>query len=392
MRGTPHAAQRCLAVPCTIGRGCGVHERSAAAAQEEAMPDTAARVNHRWLLTARPQGAARENDFTWEEVSVDDLADGQVLVRIVYLSLDPTNRVWMNEADSYLPAVPLGTVMRGTGLGVVEESRHPGFAAGDLVQGLLGWQRYHVSDGRGLTRITPLPVPLTAYLGLLGHIGLTAYFGLLDIGKPVAGETLVVSAAAGAVGSLVGQIGKLKGCRVIGVAGSEDKCRWMRDDLGFDSVINYRIENIPEALRRHCPEGIDIYFDNVGGKILEAALDHLALRARIVACGMISQYNGSEAPGGPANLTRLIVHRARMEGFLCYDYADRAMEAFTELAQWMLLGKLHYRVDVVEGLENAPKALNRLFEGTNTGKLLVRVSEEPNFPPQAEAYTSKYLN
>jgi len=356
------------------------------------MPTLQTRMNQRWLLSARPLGHARDSDFTWEESPVEELADGQVLVRTVYLSLDPTNRVWMNEADSYLPALALGSVMRGGGLGVIEESRNSRFAVGDLVQGLLNWQLYLVSDGRGLSKVTRLPIPMTAYLGVLGHIGLTAYFGLLDVAKPREGETLVVSAGAGAVGSLVGQIGKIKGCRVVGIAGSEVKCRWMRDDLGFDSVINYRIENMPEALRRHCPQGIDIYFDNVGGKILEAALDHLAMRARIVACGMISQYNGSEAPGGPANLTRLIMHRARMEGFLCYDYADRAMEAFTELAQWMLLGKLHYRVDVVDGLENAPKALNRLFEGTNTGKLLVRVSEEPNLPTQAESYTSKYLN
>ncbi len=349
------------------------------------------RINQRWLLTSRPLGPARETDFTWEEIPVEKLSDGEVLVRNVHLSLDPTNRVWMNEADSYLPAIPLGTVMRGTGIGVVEESRNPRFAPGDLVQGLLGWQLYSITDGRGLAKITPLPVPFSAYLGALGHIGLTAYFGLLDIGRPKPGNTLVVSAAAGAVGSLVGQIGKIKGCRVVGIAGSENKCRWMRDELNFDAVINYRIENLPEALSRHAPEGIDIYFDNVGGRILEAALDHLALHARIVACGMVSQYNGGET-SCLANIGKLIIRRARIEGFLCSDYYARATDAFNEIVQWLQLGKLRYRVDIVEGLEHAPRALNRLFDGANTGKLVVRVSEEPAPLPLPPTYPQYPLN
>jgi len=349
------------------------------------------RINQRWLLTARPQGHARESDFTWDETLAEPPADGQILIRTVHLSIDPANRVWMNDADSYLPAIGLGGVMRGIGVGIVEESHHPEFAPGDLVQGLLGWQRYCTSDGRGISKLPPLPVPFAAYTGVLGHIGLTAYFGLLDIGKPKSGETLVVSAAAGAVGSLAGQIGKIKGCRVVGIAGSEDKCRWMRDELGFDAVINYRIENLPEALRRHCPEGIDIYFDNVGGRILDAVLDQIALRARIVACGMISQYNGTEAPTR-ANLARLITRRVRIEGFLCIDYSGRAMEAFTEIAAWLLAGKLHYRVDVVDGLEKAPQALNRLFDGSNQGKLVVRVSEEPRQPPKLQTYPQYPLN
>jgi NADPH-dependent curcumin reductase CurA len=354
---------------------------------------TQTKMNHRWLLTSRPQTLVRDSDFTWDESPVPDLADGEILVRTIALSLDPTNRVWMNEADSYLPAIVLGSVMRGGGIGIVEESNNPRFAPGDLVQSLLGWQNYLVTDGRGLSKLVPLPIPFIAYLGVLGHIGLTAYFGLLDIGKPREGETLVVSAGGGAVGSLVGQIGKLKGCRVVGIAGHEEKCRWMRDELGFDAVINYRIENMAEALRRHCPEGIDIYFDNVGGRILEAALDHLALRARVVCCGMISQYNAGDA-AGPSNLGRLITKRARMEGFLCTDYGDRAMEAFTALAAWLQAGKLHYRVDVVEGLENAPKALNRLFDGSNTGKLVVQVSEFPSGKiseaPATVSYSPQY--
>jgi len=349
------------------------------------------RFNQRWLLTARPQGHVRESDFTWNESALEALEDGQILVRTVHLSIDPTNRLWMNEADSYLPAMPLGSVMRGSGIGVVEGSRNSRFVPGDVVQGLTGWQRYAVSDGRGFAKLPPLPVPFTAYLGALGHIGITAFFGLLDIGKPKAGETLVVSAGAGAVGSLVGQIGKIKGCRVVGIAGSEDKCRWMRDKLGFDAVINYRIENLPEAIRRHCPEGIDIYFDNVGGKILEVAMDHLAMRARIVACGMISQYNATDMHS-PVNLATLIVKRARIEGFLCLDYYDRSMEAIGEIVEWLSAGKLHYRVDLMDGLENAPKALNRLFDGSNLGKMVVRVSEEPAAASQAQTYPQYPLN
>jgi hypothetical protein len=349
------------------------------------------KFNQRWLLVSRPQGLVKESDFKWEEGPVDDPADGEVLVRTIALSLDPTNRVWMNEADSYLPAVVLGSVMRGTGIGVVEESHNARFAAGELVQGLLGWQKYVVSDGRGLSKLMRLPIPFSAYLGVLGHIGLTAYFGLLDIGKPRDGVRVGVGGGGGAVGSLVGQIGKIKGCKVVGISGHEDKCRWMRDDLGFDAVINYRIENMDEALRRHCPDGINIYFDNVGGKILEAALNHLALRARIVSCGMIAQYNSGEATA-PANLNQLIVKRARMEGFLCLDYGDRAAEAFTALTAWLQAGRLQYRVDVVEGLENAPKALNRLFDGSNTGKLMIQVSEPPAeaTKPDQPSYSPQY--
>ena len=251
--------------------------------------------------------------------SVAELANGQVLIRTIYISLDPTNRVWMNEAESYLPALPLGTVMRGGGIGVVEESRNPGFAQGDVVQGLLGWQQYSLSDGAGLGKLPKgVPIPMTAFFGLLGHIGLTAYFGLLDIADPQAGETLVISTAAGAVGSLVGQIGKIKGCHVVGLTGSDEKCHWIKDELGFDAAINYKSENVSDALKRHCPKGIDIYFDNVGGSILEAVLNQINLGARISVCGMISQYCAAAPLPGPSNLANLIVKRARMQGFLCY--------------------------------------------------------------------------
>jgi len=336
------------------------------------------RVNHQWRLAARPAGLITDADMTWTEEPVPTPGDGEVLVRNIYLSLDPTNRTWMNAQATYLPPVAIGSVMRGMTIGVVEQSRHPQFPEGTLVQGTLGWQDYALSDGRGLTRLrTQAGVPLTAWFGLFGHIGLTAYFGLLDIGKPQAGETLVVSAAAGAVGSLVGQIGKIVGCRVVGIAGSDDKCRWITEELGFDAAINYRTESVHKRLRALCPDGIDIYFDNVGGQILEAVLNHINLRARIPVCGMISQYTAATPVPGPANLGILISKRARMEGFLVLDYLDRAGEAMLLLGQWHAEGRLKYRVDVVDGLAQAPKALNRLFDGSNTGKLIIRISAKP---------------
>ncbi len=335
------------------------------------------RTNHQWLIAARPNGLVKDSDFRWGQSHVPPIEDGQVLVRNVYLSLDPTNRVWMNEADSYLPAPALGEVMRGIAIGVVEESRHSGFAPGDLAQGLLGWQEYAIQPGPALTKLPKgLPVPTTAFFGLLGHIGLTAYFGLLDICQPKPGETLVVSTAAGAVGSLVGQIGKIKGLRVVGLTGSDEKCHWIKDELGYDAAINYKTENVREALRRHCPEGIDIYFDNVGGAILEAVLDLINLRARISVCGMISTYNAGRPAPGPSNLANLIMKRARMEGFLVTDFLPRAEDAMKELIGWAMQGKLKYRVDVVQGLENAPSALRKLFDGSNAGKLIVQVGPE----------------
>ena len=335
------------------------------------------KTNQQWLIAARPQGDVKESDFQWNETTIADPADGQLLIRTVYISLDPTNRIWMNEADSYLPSLPLGNVMRGGGIGVVEESRNSGFAKDYIVQGLLGWQQYSLSDGVGLGKLPKgLPVPLTAFFGLLGHIGLTAYFGLLDITDPKPGETLVISTAAGAVGSLVGQIGKIKGCRVVGLTGSDEKCRWIKDELGFDAAINYKTANVPEALKEACPKGIDIYFDNVGGEILEAVLNQINLGARISVCGMISQYCADQPVPGPSNLANLIMKRARMQGFLCTDYMPRAEEGFGQMIGWLMQGKLKYKVDVVQGLENAPRALRKLFDGSNTGKLIVQVGPE----------------
>lgn len=331
------------------------------------------KINHQWRLMARPSGKIKESDFKWTEEAVPELADGQILVRNLYLSLDPTNRMWA-MADTYLPAVPLGDVMRGGTVGIVEQSRHPDFSEGDHVQGLLGWQEYAVSDGRGVTKLPHHPqIPLTAYMGLFGHIGMTAYFGLLDIGNPQPGETLVVSAAAGAVGSLVGQIGKIKGCHVVGIAGSDDKCKWITEELGFDAAINYKTEKVRDALKKHCPKGIDIDFENVGGKILDDVLSLINLRARIVLCGLISGYNATEPVPGPYNFSRILIQRARVEGFIVMDYMKRADEAMQTLGQWLMEGRIKYRVDEVIGLQNAPTALNKLFEGGNTGKLVVKV-------------------
>jgi len=331
--------------------------------------------NAQWRLVARPHGLFKQSDFRWVEEDAPPVREGEALVRVIYLSLDPTNRGWA-AVDTYLPAVPLDGVMRGIAIGRVEESRAPGLVPGDVVQGLLGWQRYAVLPATALTKLVPIPLPLSAHLGLLGHIGLTAWVGLLQVGRPKAGETLVVSAAAGAVGSLVGQIGKIHGMRVVGVAGTDEKCRWLIEDLGFDAAVNYRKRPVLAGLRRECPGGIDVYFDNVGGATLDAVLSLVNLRARVVLCGLISQYNATAPVPGPQNLANLLVKRARMEGFIVLDHLDQAEAAAADLVRWHLAGKLQYRLDVVHGLDQAPVAVNRLFDGTNAGKLVVRVSDE----------------
>lgn len=337
-----------------------------------------AQVNRQWRLAARPVGMFKDTDFELTESPVPTPNEGEVLVRNIYLSLDPTNRGWANDADTYLPAIKIGDVMRGGGLGVVEQSRNENFQEGAIVSGLFGWQNYAVSNGLGLNTLPRIPgVPLTAFMGLFGHIGLTAYYGLLDIGKPQAGETLVVSAAAGAVGSLVGQIGKIVGCHVVGIAGGEEKCRWITQELGFDAAIDYKAESVLEGLKKHCPRGIDVYFENVGGEMLDAVLSLINLKARIPLCGLISQYNATKPVPGPYNLAQLIIKRARLEGFLVMDYMDRAQEAMADLGKWLMEGKIKYRVDVVEGIEQTPRAVNKLFDGSNKGKLIVKLSEEP---------------
>jgi NADPH-dependent curcumin reductase CurA len=280
----------------------------------------------------------------------------------------------MSDAPGYLPPVAIGAVMRGGTLGIVEESQVDDFPVGTQVAGSLGWQSHALTTPRNVTRLPELPgFPLNGHFGLLGHIGLTAYLGVTDIGKLQPGETLVVSAAAGAVGSLAGQIGKLQGARVVGIAGGAEKCRWLTEDLGFDAAVDYKAGGLFKNLRAACPSGIDVYFDNVGGATLDAALSLINLRGRIAVCGLISQYNNTAPAPGPANLGMLIVRRARMEGFLVLDYMPRAAEAETALLGWYQAGRLKFRVDEVEGLERAPVALNRLFEGKNVGKLVVKI-------------------
>ncbi len=334
-------------------------------------------TNQQWRLKERPDGMFKESDFEWREEAVPELEDGQILLRVVYLSLDPTQRVWA-KADSYLPKVELGAVMRSNGLGVVEASKNPKFAEGDIVSGLTGWQTYTVSDGKGFQKLPREPgVPLDAYMGPLGMTGITAYYGLSDVGKPKEGETLVVSGAAGAVGSVVCQIGKIKDLRVVGIAGSDEKCAWLTDELGADAAVNYKSENVYKALRNACPDGVDVYFENVGGPILDAVLGHVNIGARIPLCGFISQYTATEAGPGIQNLGILVSKRAKIEGFLVLDYYSRAAEAVQEMAGWMKEGRLKFRSDIHQGLESAPTIINKLFTGDKMGKLLVQVSEPP---------------
>ena len=333
--------------------------------------------NRQWLLAARPQGMIKESDFKWNETVVPTVKDGEILVRNLAFSFDPTQRGWMSM-DSYIPAIPLGQVMRASTIGQIVESKKQGFAKGDLVQGLFGWEDYTVTDGAGLFSLEKFPKgtdPLEA-LSVLGITGLTAYFGTLAVGLPKAGETFVVSGAAGATGSVAGMIAKIKGCRVIGIAGGKQKCDWLIKEAGFDGAIDYKNENVGEALTKLCPRGIDVYFDNVGGEILEQVLERLAFRARVVLCGAISQYN--EAAGvaahPPRNYFRLIFHGARMEGFLVFHYAQQYPEARAELAKWLAKGKIKNQLDLQRGLENAPKTIIRLFTGANFGKQLLSLA------------------
>lgn len=334
--------------------------------------------NRQWVLRQRPKGLVQPTDLELIESPVPELKDGQVLVRTVYLSLDPTNRTWMNDAEGYLPAVGLGDVMRGLTLGVVEKSRSDRHKEGDLVTPLSGgWAAYAVVDGDALRPTRRVPgLPLTANLSVLGMTGMTAYFGVTDVCKPQPGETMVISAAAGAVGSIAGQIARLKGARVIGIAGGPDKCRWLVDELGFDGAVDYKNEDVGEALDRLCPDGIDINFENVGGDIMNAVWNRMNVHGRMAVCGLISAYNATRPPPSP-NFARIITHRLSLQGFLVLDYAPRAGEMFTELGGWLAEGKIQWKVHVEEGLETALDALNRLFTGDHDGKLLVRVSDEP---------------
>jgi NADPH-dependent curcumin reductase CurA len=336
---------------------------------------TANLVNHQFRLAARPVGLPKRSDWNYTEEPVRSPGDGEILVKILYISLDPAMRGWMNEGRSYIDPVGIGDVMRAGAVGRVLESRNPGFAAGDHVYAPFGVQEYATSNGQGVSRVDPKVAPLPLYLGTLGMPGMTAYFGLLDICHPKAGETVVVSGAAGAVGMLVGQIAKIKGCHVVGIAGGADKCRWIEKELGFDAAIDYKSEDMSKALRKHCPKGVDIYFDNVGGDILNTVLAQIRRGARISICGAISQYNNTGPVAGPSNYLSLLINRARMEGFIVFDYADRYPEAAREMLGWMAAGKLKSREDIVDGIETFPDTLLKLYSGGNTGKLAIRVAE-----------------
>jgi len=334
-------------------------------------------VNHQVRLAARPVGLPKPSDWSYAEEPVPEPGESEVLVEILYVSLDPAMRGWMNEGRSYIAPVSIGDVMRALAAGRVVASNHADLAVGDHVTGLLGVQEYAVAGGHAVMKVDPGLAPLPVYLGTLGMPGMTAYFGLLDIGRPAEGETVVVSGAAGAVGGVAGQIAKLKGCRVVGIAGGAEKCRYVVEDLGFDAAIDYKSQDVAAGLHEHCPKGIDVYFDNVGGEILDAALARLARYARVVICGAISQYNATGAMRGPSNYMSLLVNHASMTGFVVSDYGDRYAEGAREMAGWLSAGKLKTREDIADGgIERFPETLLRLFEGKNTGKLVLKVAEE----------------
>ena len=338
------------------------------------MTVTATEMNRQIRLKKRPVGMPTPADFEAVASPRPTPRDGDVLRRTIYLSLDPYMRGRMSDAASYANPVNLGDVMCGHTVSQVVDSRHPNFRAGDVVAGYDGWQEYAVSDGKDLRKLD-LPVPASTAIGVLGMPGMTAYVGLLDIGQPKPGETVVVSAASGAVGSIVGQLAKIKGCRAVGVAGSAEKCRYVVDELGFDACVSYKTDDLVNALRDACPRGIDVYFENVGGAVFVAVLRLLNKFARIPLCGMISEYNATQNPAGP-NLRSLLANRAMIRGFIVSDHYDRFPAFLQEMVPLVRDGTIKYREDIVDGLDAAPSALIGLFEGKNFGKALVRVSPE----------------
>lgn len=332
-------------------------------------------VNTTCRLAARPVGLPKFSDWKIGDEPVPTPRDGEFLARVEYVSVDPAMRTWMNAGRSYVPPVEIGDVMRAGAIGRVIESRHPDYATGSQVFGTFGVQRYAVSDGRDVTPVDTRLAPAPVHLGALGISGLTAYFGVLDVGRPQPDQTVVVSGAAGSVGSIAGQIARIKGCRAVGIAGGEDKCRWLVEELGFDAAIDYKAGDLRGQLRTHAPDGIDVFFDNVGGATLEAALSRLARGARVVICGAISQYNASEELRGPANYMQLLVARASMTGFVIFDYADRYREGVVQLAHWLRSGELRAREQIVEGdVGDFPEVLLKLFRGDNTGKLIMSLA------------------
>lgn len=337
--------------------------------------------NRRWVLASRPKGAPVADNFRLEERSVPPLAEGQILLRTVWLSLDPYMRGRMSDAPSYSPPVEIGAVMVGGTVSRVEQSNHPDYKAGEWVLGYSGWQEYDVSDGKDLVKLGDNPERPSWALGVLGMPGFTAYMGLLDIGQPKEGETLVVAAATGPVGATVGQIGKLKGCRVVGIAGGAEKCRHATEVLGFDQCIDHHAADFADQLAKACQAGIDVYYENVGGKVFDAVLPLLNTGARVPVCGLVSGYNNDDLPDGPDRLPllmgTLLKKRIRMQGFIInQDYGHRIEEFQQEMGRWVNEGKIHYREQVVDGLDNAPQSLIGLLEGKNFGKVVIRVAKD----------------
>ena len=339
-------------------------------------------VNHQVRLASRPTGMASAENWQFTEEAVAEPGEGGLVVKTLALSLDPAMRGWLNDAKSYIPPVGIGEVMRAGGIGRVVASRHPGFAVGDIVTGTPGVQEYWTVAAdqvkrSGLAKIDLRLGSPTQWLNVLGMPGMTGYFGLMDVGQPQPGQTVVVSGAAGAVGQTVGQLAKIKGCRAVGIAGGPAKCEWVVKELGFDACIDYKAGPVKDALKEHCPKGIDVYFDNVGGEILDAALARLARKARIVICGAISQYNNLGAVQGPKNYMSLLVNRARMEGMVVFDYTDRFPVAIAEMAGYLKDGRMKSKEDVARGGVAAfPETLNKLFNGENFGKLVLHVADE----------------
>ena len=333
--------------------------------------------NKQWILNSFPVGEIKDNDLIFKDSNLNGINDGEVLIKNIYLSLDPANRGWMSGKASYVDAMQIGDIMRGGTIGIVEESKNEKFKTGDAVQYQGGWQEYCINDGKGL-RVIPLNtgLELPSFLSVMGMPGMTAYFGLLDVLKPKENETIVVSGAAGAVGSLVSQIAKIKGCRVIGIAGTEEKCSWLKNDLNVDGVINYKTDNLNSTLKELCPDGIDMYFDNVGGEITEAVINRFNIGGRMSICGQISGYNSETLQPGPRNWINILVKRLKVQGFIVFDYQARAKEAFVDMSKWMAEGKLQHKNHIVDGLENAVSSLKMLFSGENKGKMIVKISDE----------------
>ncbi len=333
-------------------------------------------INRQWVLAKRPHGMVGVENFEYKESPIPTPGDGEVLVRNTHLSFDPTQRGWMEDAESYLPPVGIGEVMRAGSVGQVVESNDERFKPGDAVQTLGGWQDYVVaSPAAGALGLTKIPdgIEPTMLLSVLGVTGQTGYWGMLDLGQPKAGDTVLVSGAAGATGSIAGQIARIKGCRVVGIAGGPEKCAWLTEKARFDAVIDYKADDVDARIKELCPNKVDVFFDNVGGDILQAALNHINMNARVVLCGGISGYNATEPVPGPNNLMNLVINRARMEGFIVIDYMDRAAQAVGELIGWVKSGDIVYQEDIQEGFENIPDTLNRLFTGRNVGKQMLKL-------------------